>query len=209
MDAERSSHAESAEPRQWHLEAPLDEATVRALRVNDVVYLSGPAVQMRGPACARALEYLGGERELPFSARDGILYHAYSATEFREGRWQLHYVGPTLSFRMDKFLAGLLRGVGFRTVIGKAGGGLSAATAQVMRELGCVHLVQIGGTPAYHRSRIDDRIHIFWEDLETERGVEYLFREFGPLVVSVDTEGGTLFREGSYVPQELYKGGGH
>lgn len=76
---------------------------------------------------------------------------------------------------------------------------------EAMREHACVHLVQVGGTPAFHRKLIEDKIKVYWEDLGLERVIEYKFKNFGPLVVSVDTTGRQIFKEESFKAQELHK----
>ena len=187
------------------LKTPFLEKDLVSLTVGDFVYLTGEACLMRGLAHARFVDYLENTKELPFNLEGGIIYHAYSSVIQRNGNWLLNYVGPSLSFRMEKYLRHIIPKIKPAVVIGKAGAGLREETAELFARNKCVHLVQIGGTPAYYRKMINNEIRVLWEDLGPEKAVLMKFKEFGPLVVSVDTKGNQIFNAQTYTPQELYK----
>ena len=191
--------------KEQKLSLPLDEADVRRLSLGDVVYLSGTIYQMRGCAHAKVVSCLERQIPLPFDLGNGVIYHAFSLVQKRGQSWQLYYAGGTLSFRMNRFLPAIIRGLGIRAVVGKAGGGVGGEVLQAMRECGCVHLSQIGGCPAFYRRQISDCFHVYWEDLGNEMVLELKVDDFGPLVVSADTAGRQLYRPGSYVTQEMYR----
>jgi L(+)-tartrate dehydratase beta subunit len=102
-------------------------------------------------------------------------------------------VGTTTSMRMDRFTAGLLRDYGARAILGK--GGLSDRSSEAFREHGGVYLAVTGGAASVETLQVEAIEAVYWEDLMPECLWQFRFRDFGPLIVGMDAEGGSLYRD--------------
>jgi hypothetical protein len=94
--------------------------------------------------------------------------------------------------RFNTFMPGFIRHFRLRMVGGK--GGLDSASAQAMREVGCVYLSFLGGGAALHTDAIREVVRVAWEDLVSHyRLVKLRVEDLGPLVVAIDSHGNSLF----------------
>ena len=91
---------------------------------------------------------------------------------------------------MDRFTEGLLRDYGVRAILGK--GGLSARSAELMRQYGACYLSVTGGAAAMETLQIEEIEAVYWEDLMPECLWQFRFNGLGPLTVGIDTHGGNL-----------------
>jgi L(+)-tartrate dehydratase beta subunit len=82
---------------------------------------------------------------------------------------------------------------GVRLVIGK--GGLRDGSAQAFRELGGAYLAIIGGTAALETTWIEAIEEVDLDDLNPESLWKFRVRGFGPLVVAMDSHGGSLYSD--------------
>ena len=100
-------------------------------------------------------------------------------------------VGTTTSDRMERFTRPLLERCGVRIVIGK--GGLREDSLAAFRELGGVYLAIIGGTAALETTWIEAIEDVDLDDLNPESLWKFRIRDFGPLLVAMDSHGGSLY----------------
>lgn len=182
---------------------PVTSDRVRQLVVGDEVYLTGSLYVMRRVSLDRALRERRAGRALPFDLKGSAVYNAYPSV-YREGdRWRVRFVGPTLSFRMKRYLPAAIGTLGARLVIGKAGAGVDAATVSALRDHGAALLAQVGGCPNYYQDLVSTEATVYWEELGLERVVRLDVENFGPLFVAVDATGREIYTPGSYVVQGL------
>lgn len=173
------------------LTTPLREEDIRALRVGDVFYLTGMLVTCRDSGHSRRTV----EGVVPeFDLKDGAVFHAGPIVRQTEKGYEIVSVGPTTSMRMEDYEADFLRLTGARLLIGK--GGMGEKTEQACRQYGAVHAVIPGGCAVSEGCLVEEIVGVEWLDL----GMPEAFwiarvREFGPLIVSIDTVGGSLFRD--------------
>ena len=80
-----------------------------------------------------------------------------------------------------------------RIIIGK--GGLRAGLADAFRELGGVYLAIIGGAAALETTWIEQIEDVDLDDLNPESLWRFRVQGFGPLLVSMDSHGGSLYDE--------------
>jgi fumarate hydratase subunit beta len=172
-----------------HLRLPVDAEAVRALAVGDLVLLSGEIVVTAGlPTHQRIVECVEGRRELPFALDGAAFFHLGSYSRETETGLDVLYMNPTTSTRFNPLMPGLIRHFGLRLVGGK--GGLDAACAAAMREVGCVYLSFLGGGAALHSDAIEALVDVGWNDLVSHyRLVKLRVRELGPLTVAIDANG--------------------
>lgn len=175
------------------ISSPLDESVARSLKAGDLVSLSGELLTARDEAHLRILELLGAGKEIPFRLEGMAIYHCGPIMR-RDVRWEVVAAGPTTSARLDRLAPELIRKCRPRLLIGK--GGMSSDTLQAMREVGCAYLAFPGGAAVLAAEALPEVLGVHWEDLGMPEAVWHLrAKEFGPLVVAMDSHGRSLFKE--------------
>jgi fumarate hydratase subunit beta len=175
------------------LTLPLSKADVRQLRAGDFVALSGEIVLTAGlPTHERIREHMLANRPLPIEVAGGTLFHLGSYSREAAGKFDVLYMNPTTSTRFNAFMPDFIRHYDLRMVGGK--GGLDAASAQAMKDVGCVYLTFLGGGAALHTDAIKAVVTVAWEDFVSHyRLVKLRVEALGPLLVSIDAHGNSLF----------------
>ncbi len=92
---------------------------------------------------------------------------------------------------MERFTRPLMAANGVRLIIGK--GGLGAASLAAFGELGGAYLAIIGGTAALATTWIEAIEDVDLDDLNPESLWKCRIRDFGPLLVAMDSHGGSLY----------------
>jgi L(+)-tartrate dehydratase beta subunit len=92
---------------------------------------------------------------------------------------------------MERFTRPLMEQYGVRIIIGK--GGLFAASAKAFADLGGVYLAIIGGTAALETTWIEQIEEVDLDDLNPESLWKFRIKGFGPLLVAMDSHGGSLY----------------
>jgi L(+)-tartrate dehydratase beta subunit len=100
-------------------------------------------------------------------------------------------VGTTTSSRMERFTRPLLAQCGVRLIIGK--GGLGGASLAAFGELGGAYLAVIGGTAALETTWVEAIEDVDLDDLNPESLWRFRVRDFGPLRVAMDSDGGSIY----------------
>jgi L(+)-tartrate dehydratase beta subunit len=178
------------------IELPVDEARVRALRVGDTVTLERTLFGIRD---ATQIHIFDRGRATRFDLTGHAVIH--TAPNVRKVQPSPEHpagyapvcVGTTTSIRMERFTQPLLARHGVRLIVGK--GGLGAASQAAFRELGGAYLAIIGGTAALETTWIEAIEDVDLADLEPECLWRFRIRGFGPLLVGMDSVGGSLYDE--------------
>ncbi|HEV8501036.1 MAG TPA: fumarate hydratase C-terminal domain-containing protein [Casimicrobiaceae bacterium] len=176
------------------LTMPIDEATARALRVDDTVTLQRTLYGIRD---ATQIHMFDRGRTTRFDLAGHAVIH--TAPNVRKvppdaanpAGYAPVCIGTTTSDRMERFTAPLMAQYGVRVIIGK--GGLREASAQAFRELGGVYLAIVGGTAALETTWIEAIEDVDLDDLNPESLWKFRIRDFGPLLVAMDSVGGSLY----------------
>src|SRR5262249_6110562 len=132
--------------REIALRAPLSEADVRALKVGDVVMVSGPMFTGRDAVHSHLMKH-----EPPVDLRGSVLYHCGPVVVKEGDRWRVTAAGPTTSIREEPYQGDIIQRYGVRAVIGQ--GGMGAKTLAAMKEHGAIYLNAIGGAAQSTRDR--------------------------------------------------------
>ena len=176
------------------LATPVTEAQVRALRVNDTVTLHGTLFGIRD---ATQIHMFDRGRTTRFDLAGHAVIHTAPnvrkvepSPDFPAG-YAAVCVGTTTSDRMERFTRPLMAQYGVRVIIGK--GGMRDGTAEAFRELGGVYLAIIGGTAALETTWIEQIEDVDLDDLNPESLWKFRIRDFGPLLVGMDSHGGSLY----------------
>ncbi|MFL6051259.1 MAG: FumA C-terminus/TtdB family hydratase beta subunit [Gaiellales bacterium] len=168
---------------------PTDEAAVRELRAGDTVTIQGHIIGIRD---ATQIRIFDKGVEPPMSLRGAALLHtAPNVRKLDEGRYEPMCIGTTTSARMSRFTEGLVRDHGARAIIGK--GGLLPEALVPLREHGGVYLAIVGGAAALETTQIEEIEQVEWEDLMPECLWKFRVKDFGPLIVGMDTHGESLY----------------
>ena len=172
---------------------PISERVIRRLRVGDQVYLSGVIITARDAAHKRIIRYIQEARDLPFSLEGSALYHCGPIVRRLNGEWRVLAAGPTTSMRMEPFEAELVK-MGVKVIIGK--GGMGDKTRDSLRRYGSVYCAFTGGAAALAARHIESVVDVKWLDLGMPEAVWILrVKRFGPLIVSMDSHGRSLYEE--------------
>jgi len=176
------------------LRAPITEAQARALRVNDTVTLTGALFGIRD---ATQIHMFDRGRKTRFDlAGHAVIHTAPNVKKVEKSAanpagYQPSCVGTTTSDRMERFTRPLMAQYGVRLVIGK--GGLRGDSLKAMQEMGGAYLAIIGGAAALETTWIEAIEDVDLDDLHPESLWKFRVRGFGPLVVAMDSHGGSLY----------------
>jgi L(+)-tartrate dehydratase beta subunit len=176
------------------LPMPITEAQARALRIDDTVTIEGTLFGIRD---ANQIALFDKARETRFDMRGHAAIH--TAPNVRKvpvsARNPTGYepicVGTTTSARMERFTRPLMERLGVRIIIGK--GGLGPASLEAFSELGGAYLAIIGGTAALETTWVEAIEDVDLDDLNPESLWKFRVRGFGPLLVAMDSHGGSLY----------------
>jgi L(+)-tartrate dehydratase beta subunit len=176
------------------LEMPVGEEQVRRLRVDDTVTLQSTLFGIRD---ATQIAMFDRGRTTRFDLRGHAVIHTAPnvkkvpvSAEFPAGYAPV-CIGTTTSDRMERFTRPLMSAHGVRVIIGK--GGLRADSLAAFSELGGVYLAIVGGTAALETTWIERIEDVDLDDLNPESLWKFRIRDFGPLLVAMDSHGGSLY----------------
>ena len=178
----------------YEISLPTDKAQIRALRVNDSVTLQDTLFGIRD---ATQIHLFDRGRTTRFDLRGHAVIH--TAPNVKKVEKSVAYpsgyeavcIGTTTSDRMERFTRPLMTQYGVRIIIGK--GGLREASAAAFKELGGVYLAIVGGTAALETTWIESIEDVDLDDLNPESLWKFRIRDFGPLLVAMDSHGDSLF----------------
>jgi len=136
--------------REIVLRPPITEEQIRALKVGDVVLITGECYTGRDAVHAHLVK-----NPLPegVDLRGAVLYHCGPVMLQSGDRWTVKAAGPTTSSREEPYQADIIKNFGVRAVIGK--GGMGKKTLAALQEHGAVYLNAIGGAAQYYARAID------------------------------------------------------
>ena len=175
---------------------PVTEEQVRKLRVNDTVTLNGTLFGIRD---ATLIHMFDRGRKTRFDLRGHALIHTapnvrwVGETRAAPAGYEPICVGTTTSDRMERFTRPLMSEYGARIIIGK--GGMRDGSAQAFKDLGGIYLAVVGGAAALETTWIENIEDVDLDDLNPESLWKFRVRGFGPLLVSMDSHGGSLYTE--------------
>ncbi len=178
-----------------HVQLPATPADVASWRVGDVVFISGTVLTARDLAHRRILEVAGRVGPLPFDPAGLPIFHCGPLARRDASGWTITGLGPTTSVRMESSTPAIM--VRFKTpfLIGK--GGMGPATRQALVEHGAAYLAAVGGTGALGARAVEKVLGVYWlEEVGMPDAVWILrLRDYGPLIVTMDSTGRDLHDE--------------
>ena len=174
------------------LTTPIQRKDLEGIKAGDIIYLTGHITTCRDVAHRRLIE-LG--RELPVDVRDGAILHAGPIVrDLGDDTFEMVSVGPTTSMRMEKFEYDFVKETCVRLIVGKGGMGLN--TERACKESGALHLVFPAGNAVLAATEVEEIESANWRELGMPETLwTCRVKEFGPLIVSIDTEGNNWFEQ--------------
>ncbi len=173
------------------LTTPLRDEDLVDLRVGDIVYLDGTLVTGRDDVHHRVV-HEGLECPVDFT---GIgIFHAGPIIKEAPGDNRMISIGPTSSIRMEDDAADFIRLTGVKILVGK--GGMGEKTSEACRKHKVIHCVFPGGCAVSAATQVEKIEDVFWRELGMPECLWVMkVKEFGPLIISIDTEGNNMFVE--------------
>lgn len=172
------------------LSTPFSADAIRQLRIGDLVYVNGKAFTCR----SRLQRWVFDEQHpSPQAALDrDLLIHVGPIVLKKDGSYELVSFMPTSSIRFEKWGAASVETWGLRMIIGKTT--MGAATMEMMRAKGCVHVSPQSVSPNLwvNSIKITD-VELFAELGTIEATWSLELDRLGPFVVDIDAHGQNLF----------------
>jgi L(+)-tartrate dehydratase beta subunit len=178
------------------LEMPITDAQARALKVGDTVTLEKTLFGIRD-ATLIAMFDRGQPTRLDLKGH-AVVHTAPNVRKIdsRPGNTSTYEplcIGTTTSMRMERFTRPLMEREGVKLIIGK--GGMGQATLDAFRDLGGAYLAVVGGAAALQTTWIEAIEDVDFEELNPECLWKFRIKSFGPLLVTMDSHGGSLHAE--------------
>ncbi len=180
---------------EHNLSLPCSEEDVRKLRVGDQVILQDTLFGIRD---ATQIHMFDRGRKTKFDLRGHAVIHTapnvktVAACDDYPAGYAPVCIGTTTSARMERFTRPLMERYGVRVIIGK--GGLLAESQNAFRDLGGVYLAIVGGAAALETTWIEKIEDVDLDDLNPESLWKFKIKDFGPLLVAMDSYGDSLYR---------------
>ena len=180
------------------LTTPIKAEDLQDIRVGDVIYLTGTLVTCRDVCHRRLIEL---KRPIPYDLNGKAIFHAGPIVRKNGDKWEMVSVGPTTSMRMEKFEYEFVKETGVRVIIGK--GGMKENTERACKEFGAIHCVFPAGNAVVAATEVEEIVRAEWRDLGMPETLwNCRVKEFGPLIVSIDTKGNNMFEENKVIFNE-------
>jgi L(+)-tartrate dehydratase beta subunit len=176
------------------LETPVTEAQVRALKAGDTVTLERTLYGIRD---GTLIAMFDRGRETRLDLRGHALIHTapnvrkVPVSNAHPTGYAPLCIGTTTSARMERFTRPLMERYGPRIIVGK--GGMGPQTLAAFRDLGGAYLAAVGGAAALETTWIEAIEDVDLDDLHPESLWRFAVKGFGPLMVAIDSHGGSLY----------------
>jgi fumarate hydratase class I len=171
--------------REVVLTAPISEAQVRALKVGDVVLITGEMFTGRDAVHAYLMK-----NKPPVDLNGAVLYHCGPVMLQENGEWKVKAAGPTTSIREEPYQAHVIKEYGVRAVIGK--GGMGPKTLAALKECGAVYLNGIGGAAQYYARSIEKVLGVHLLEFGIPEAMWHLRASNFIAIVTMDAHGNSL-----------------
>ncbi|MDM5206325.1 L(+)-tartrate dehydratase subunit beta [Cytobacillus kochii] len=178
--------------RKKVLTTPIKDDDLKDIRTGDLIYLTGTLVTCRDVAHRRLIEK---GVPLPVDLKGNAIFHAGPIVRDNGNEnYEIVSVGPTTSMRMEKFEKEFIAETGVKVIVGK--GGMGKNTEEGCREHKALHVVFPAGNAVLAATKVERIKEVHWKDLGMPESLWVCeVKEFGPLIVSIDTEGSNVFEQ--------------
>jgi len=177
---------------EYHLNLPVSSEEIKKLCVGDTLFISGYVFTARDEAHHMMLEKV--KNGLSFNPSEMALYHCGPLMKKTDDVWQVVSAGPTTSSRMEIFEDEFIEKFGVNIIIGK--GGMGERTKKALEKYVGVYTAYTGGAGALAADKVEEVPGVYWLDELGMPEAVWIFKvkEFGPLVVAMDSHGRSLYQ---------------
>lgn len=178
------------------LDMPIDAERARTLKVGDTVTLRRTLFGIRD---ATLIHMFDRDRRTRLDLNGQAVIHTapnvhrVAVSQDAPVGYAPFCIGTTTSMRMERFTDALMAREGVRLIIGK--GGMGPETLRAFAERGGAYLAIVGGAAALETTWIERIEDIDLDDLHPESLWKFAIHDFGPLLVGMDSHGGSLFAD--------------
>ena len=177
------------------LQTPLSAKDIKKLSVGDAIYLSGKLFTARDETHKKMLELKKKGKKIPFNPGEMVLFHCGPVVKKEGSKWVVVSAGPTTSIRMEDFENDFLSSFKVRMIIGK--GGMGEKTLKALKKTNAVYTHFTGGAGALGAKAIKKVKNVFFlKELGIPEAAWILeVDNFGPLIVTMDAKGNSLYSD--------------
>lgn len=183
------------------LTTPIQDKDLESLNIGDIVYLNGYLITGRDDVHQRLIKQ---HKTLPVDLKGLTIFHAgpiIKTIDAVKGDYEVVSVGPTTSMRMEKYEKEFIAETGLKLIVGK--GGMGPNTVAGCKEHKAIHTVFPGGCAVLAAECVEAVERVEWLDLGMPEAMWVMrVKEFGPLIVSIDTHGNNLFEQNKQIFNE-------
>ncbi len=167
---------------------------IENLRIGDVVYITGTMVTARDQVHKRVVVE---NRRPPIDMQGLVLFHAGPIVRREDKEYKITSIGPTTSMRMEPYEDVFIAKTGVKMIVGK--GFMGERTAKACRKYGVVVTMFPGGCGALGARAVKRVINVYWIELGVPEALWVLeVKDFGPLIVTIDSKGRNMLSEYKY-----------
>jgi fumarate hydratase class I len=174
--------------REVVLTPPFREEQMRALKVGDVVVVSGEMFTGRDAVHAYLMK-----NAPPVDLNGAALYHCGPVMLKQGDEWSVKAAGPTTSIREEPYQADVIKRYGVRAVVGK--GGMGPKTLAAMKEFGAVYLNGIGGAAQFYARSVEKVVGVHLMEFGIPEAMWHLRVKDFVAIVTMDAHGNSLHAE--------------
>jgi fumarate hydratase subunit beta len=177
---------------EYHLTLPVPSPMIKKIHVGDIIYITGNIFTARDEAHKMMLQK--EKKSLPFNPSEMALYHCGPLMKKVQNKWQVVSAGPTTSGRMELFEDKFIEKFNVNIIIGK--GGMGERTKDALQRYTAIYVAYSGGAGALAAECIEETTAVYWlEEFGMPEAVWiFTVKEFGPLIVAMDSYGKTLYK---------------
>ena len=173
------------------LKTPIRSEDVEQLTIGDIVYLDGYLITCRDMGHRRLID-MGMKLQVELEGM--AILHAGPIVAKDEDSWKMVSIGPTTSMRMEVHEKEFIKQTGVKLIVGK--GGMGPETVEGCAEHKAVHAVFPGGCAVLAATGVEEIEKVEWLDLGMPEALWVSrVKNFGPLIISIDTKGNNLFEK--------------
>lgn len=169
-----------------NIKVPVKNEDLTDLKIGDVITLTGNIITARDQAHKRILE-----QGAPLDIEGVAIFHAGPIISEDENGYKMVAVGPTTSMRMNPYQSDVID-MGPKIVIGK--GGMDDTVRKALVKNNALYVVATGGCAALYVDAVEEIESVDWLDLGMPEAMWNLkVKDFGPLIVAMDSDGNSLY----------------
>jgi tartrate/fumarate subfamily iron-sulfur-dependent hydro-lyase beta chain len=174
---------------EYHLNFPVSDEEIKKLNIGDIIYVTGTIFTARDEAHHMMLE----ADKIPFNPSEMGLFHCGPLMKKIDKNWEVVSAGPTTSSRMEIFEDRFLEKFNIKIIIGK--GGMGKNTQKALQKYICVYTSYTGGAGALAADKVDNVEGVYYLKELGMPEATWIFKvkEFGPLVVAMDSHGRSIY----------------